>query len=380
MGSSLACHLARDPAFAGRVTVIEKDPTYARSATALSAASIRQQFSTRVNIDVSLHGVRFLRGIGEALAVGGERPDVGLREGGYLYLATAAGAASLRTMNALQCAAGADIALLDRAGLGARFPWLATDDVALGSWGRTGEGWFDGWALLQAYRNAARAGGATYVTGEVVDLERNGGRIAAARLKDGARIAGDVFVNCAGASGGRRIAALAGIDIPVFAKQRSVFSWTCPDPIAPAPLLIDVSGVWFRPEGEGFIGGHSPDDGDESDAGGDFEVDWAQWEDVVWPALAARVPAFERVRPGRAWAGHYDMNLFDHNAIVGPAAPGENFHLCNGFSGHGLQQSPAVGRGLAELIAHGRWLTLDLDDFAFGRIARDAPLREANVI
>ena len=95
---------------------------------------------------------------------------------------------------------------------------------------------------------------------------------------------------------------------------------------------------------------------------------------------ASRIPAFERVRTGRAWAGHYDMNLFDHNAIVGCAPGVQNFYLCNGYSGHGLQQSPAVGRGLSELIINDRFLTLDLSDFSYDRIARKAPLLERNVI
>lgn len=380
MGSSVACHLLMDKAFSGRVTVIEKDPTYARSATALSAASIRQQFSTRVNIDVSLYGIRFMRALGEHLAVDGDRPDIGLREGGYLYLATGAGADLLGEVNALQREAGADILLMDRGELGGRFPFLALDDIALGSWGRTGEGWYDGWGLLQAFRRKARALGAAFVEGEAASLEKQGDRIVAARLADGARVEADIFVNCAGAAGGRRIAALAGVDIPVYAKKRCVFSWTPADRIAGAPLLIDTSGAWCRPEGEGFIGGYSPDDGDERDAGEDFEVNWSEWEDVVWPALAARIPAFERVRAGRAWAGHYDMNLFDHNAIVGTAPGPGNFYLCNGYSGHGLQQSPAVGRGIAELIVHGRYLSLDLSAFAYHRILRNAPLIERNVI
>jgi len=380
MGSSLACHLLMDPAFSGRVTVIEKDMTYVRSATALSAASIRQQFSTRVNIEASLYGVAFMRSLGEKLAVGAERPEIGLREGGYLYLTTQAGAQMLREANALQREAGADILLLDPQALRARFPWLAADDIALGSWGRSGEGWYDGWGLLQAYRKKARDRGAAYVSGAAAGFTMAGDRIAAVRLADGATIDADVVVNCAGASGGRRVAAFAGVDIPVYAKKRCVFSWTCPEPIENAPLLIDTSGVWFRPEGDGFIGGFSPDDGDMTDAGDDFEVNWPEWDEVVWPAVAARVPVFERARHGRAWAGHYDMNLFDHNAIVGPAPGVANFYLCNGFSGHGLQQSPAVGRGIAELLVHGRYVTLDLSDFSYDRLVRNAPLIERNVI
>lgn len=383
MGSSLAYHLMADPAFASRVLVVEKDPTYRHSASALSAASIRQQFSTAVNIRASLYGIRFLREIGDRLAADGERPDIALREKGYLYLATEAGAPVLRENQALQEREGADIRLFSRRSLQDRFPWLNTDDLACGTWGHSGEGWFDGWALLQAFRKKARALGAEYRTGEVVGLDRADSRVTAVRLADGETIACGVVANCAGA-GGRALAAMAGVDIPVFAKRRSVFSFSCGERLDGFPLLIDTTGVWCRPEGEGFIGGVSPAASDDPDWRDDDpatqEVDWALFEEVVWPALAARVPAFEKIRPGRAWAGPYDMNLLDHNAIVGPAGEPSNFYLCNGFSGHGLQQSPAVGRGLSELILHGRYKTLDLSDFGYARIAANRPLLERNVI
>jgi FAD-dependent oxidoreductase domain-containing protein 1 len=383
MGSSVAYHLLADSAFQGRVLVIEKDPTYQRSASALSAASIRQQFSSAVNIRVSLHGIAFLRAIGDHLAVEGERPDIGLREGGYLYCATQAGAGILAENQALQRAEGADIVLMNPEELRGRFPWLNVDDLAAGTFGRTGEGWFDGWGLLQAFRRKARALGADYWTGTVAAVEREGSRIEAVRLADGRRVACRALVNCAG-SGGRGLAAMAGIDIPVFAKRRSVFTFTCPEPIA-CPLLIDPTGVYARPEGEGYICGVSPGSEDPDpdwldDEPASQEVDWPLFEERIWPALAYRVPAFEALRPGRAWAGPYDMCLFDHNAIVGRTGSLDNFYLCNGFSGHGLQQSPAVGRGLAELIAHGRFVTLDLADLGHERIAAGRPVLERNVI
>ncbi len=383
MGSSVAWHLAGLMGEGARILVIERDPTYAHSASALSAASIRQQFSSPVNIRISLHGIAFMRAVGEHLKVGEDRPRIDLREGGYLYLASPAGAGLLAELNALQRAEGADIVLMDEDGLSGRFPWLSLDGVAAGSWGRTGEGWYDGWALLQAFRKAARARGVAYRQDAVTGLERDGNRIAAVRTASGERIACGAVVNCAG-SGGRAIAAMAGIDIPVHAKRRFVFSFTCPDRLDGMPLLIDLSGAYVRPEGEGFICGISPPaeaDPDWDDADPDANVvDWSLFEETIWPALAGRIPAFERIRPGRAWAGPYDMNLFDHNAIVGPAPAVENLHLCNGFSGHGLQQCPAVGRGLAELIALGRYDSLDLSDLGYERIPAGRPLLERNVI
>jgi FAD-dependent oxidoreductase domain-containing protein 1 len=384
MGSSVACHLLCAGAFDGRVAVIDKDPTYQRSASALSAASIRQQFSTAVNVRISLHGIAFLRAIGEILEVDGERPEVGLKEEGYLYLATAAGASVLAENHVLQASAGADILLMDQADLAKRFPWLNVKDLAAGAWGRSGEGWFDGWALMQAFRRKARALGATYLTGEVTAIERAGGQVTAVKLRDGSRIGCGALVNCAGA-GSREVAALAGIDLPVHARRRDVFTFTCRERLPNCPLMIDPGGVYVRPEGEGFICGASPRTGEpdpdwRDDDPATQEPDWTVFETRVWPALAGRVPAFEAIRPGRAWSGPYDMNLFDQNAVVGRAGGIDNFYLCNGFSGHGLQQAPAVGRGLAELIVHGRYLTLDLADLGFERLAAGRPLRERNVI
>ncbi|GGK33967.1 NAD(P)/FAD-dependent oxidoreductase [Salinarimonas ramus] len=393
MGSSLAYHLLAHPGFSGRVVVVEKDPTYRLCASALSAASIRSQFSSPVNVRISLHGIRFLRAIAEHLAVEGEVPEIGLKEGGYLYLATAAGADVLRENHAVQIAEGADVALLDPDTLVARFPWLNPgEDVVMGSLGLSGEGWFDGWGLLQAFRRKAKALGAHYVAGEVVDVLRGGPRVTGVVLADGRRIACGTLVNCAGA-GGRTVAAMAGVDLPVFARRRYVFTFSCRGDVPNCPLMIDTSGVYVRPEGESadgrqFICGVSPDavedEGlswrDEDPASQD--VDWTYFEERIWPALAARVPAFEAIRPGAAWAGPYDMCALDHNALLGPAAPQgpENFLLCNGFSGHGLQQSPAVGRGLAEWIVEGRYATLDLSDLAFARIAEGRRVVERNVI
>ena len=379
MGSAIACFTLSDPAFKGVVTVVERDPAYAQASSALSASSIRQQFSTAINIELSTFGIGFLRRAGELLAVGNERPDVGLRESGYLFLASPAGTAVLEENHRLQAAHGADVALLDPAGLRRRFPWLATEGVALGSLGLTGEGWFDGYSLLQALRKKARSLGALYLAAEASGFETDGGQVRAVRLADGATLGCDVAVNAAG-PWAREPAAWLGIDLPVRARRRSVFVFTCPTPIEGAPLVIDPTGVYFRPEGRGqFICGTSPDPADDPDDL-PLEPDHALFESSIWPVLAARVPAFEALRQTSAWAGYYEYNTFDCNGIVGYHPEVRNFILANGFSGHGLQQSPAVGRGVAELIVHGGYRTLDLAPLAFGRIAANRPIRERNVV
>ncbi len=379
-GSSVAYHLARDPSFDGTVLVLERDATYQHSASALSAASIRQQFSSAVNVKISLHGIEFLREIGTHLEVDGDRPEIGLTEGGYLFLATGPGREILAGNHALQTSLGADIAFLEPDGLAARFPWLATGDLSAGCLGVTGEGWFDGWGLMQAFRRKARALGVEYREAAAAGLVVDGGRVAGVRLAGGEVIGCGAVVNAAG-SGGRAIAASAGIDIPIAIKKRMIFTFRCAEEVPGCPLLIDPSGVYVRPEGDGFLCGTAPpEDRDPDVEAGDHEVEWDLFEEVVWPTLAARVPAFERIRPGRAWAGTYDMCGFDHNVLLGAPAALPNLFLANGFSGHGLQQSPAVGRGLAELLVHGGFRTLDLSELSPDRVAAGRPVVERNVV
>jgi glycine/D-amino acid oxidase-like deaminating enzyme len=379
IGSAIAHFLCADPAFRGAVTVVERDPTYARASSALSASAIRQQFSTAVNIDIGRFGIEFLRRAGEHLEVDGERPQIGLVEPGYLYLASADGAPILERNHALQRERGVDVALLDADALRRRFGWLSTEGIALGSLGLSGEGWFDAYTLMQAFRRKARSQGARYVTAEACGFETRAHSIAAVVLADGSSIAGDVFVNAAG-PWAASVARWLDVDLPVRARKRCVFVFDCATPIEGCPLVIDPSGVWFRPEGpRRFLCGVSPDAADDADDL-PLTVDHALFEDVIWPALALRVPAFEALRQTQSWAGYYEFNTFDHNGIVGRHPGWPNFLFANGFSGHGMQQSPAVGRGVAELVVHGGYRTLDLSALAFDRIARRRPVVELNVI
>jgi FAD-dependent oxidoreductase domain-containing protein 1 len=375
MGSALAYWLTRlEPSVS--VTVVERDPSYQHASSALSAASIRQQFSTPVNIRVSQASIAFLRNAAVELRVGDEQPDIMLREAGYLYLAGVVGAAELRRAHAVQKACGADIALMDAADLERRFGWLNTSDLSLGSLGLSGEGWFDGYTLLMAFARKARQQGARYVQAEVCGFAVDGPRVTEVLTADGSRIPCTHVVNAAG-PWARRIAAMVGVNLPVFARRRTVYVISCPTAMNPFPLLIDTTGFWIRPEGRKFIAGFSPaDDSDDQP----LEPDYDSFESHLWPALAHRIPAFEEAKLERAWAGYFEMNTFDHNAILGPDSSLENFLFMNGFSGHGMQQAPVIGRAIAELILLGRFETLDLSDLLFARIAEDRPLREANVI
>lgn len=368
IGSSVAWHLAADPAFARDVVVVERDPTYARASSALSASSIRQQFSTPLNIHLSRFGIGFLRRARELLDV-----DLGLKEPGYLFLASAAGEDVLRANHAVQQAEACAVELLAPAALRARFLWIADDGVVLASHGTANEGWFDGPALMQAFRRKARERGVTYLADEVVGLSAN-----AVTLRSGDRIEAHTIVIAAGAWSGE-VAALAGIELPVEPRRRSVFVFDVRDSPGLTPLTIDPSGVWFRPEGRFFIGGTTPAE-DNDPPGAPLEVQHQEWDDMVWPALANRVPAFEAAKVVNAWAGYYEYNTFDQNGIVGRHPALESLIFATGFSGHGIQQSPAVGRAVAELIRHGAYCTLDLSPFGYERIPAGRPIHELNVV
>jgi glycine/D-amino acid oxidase-like deaminating enzyme len=378
IGSSIAYFLRQsDPAVS--VTVIERDPTYARSSSALSAASIRQQFSTPLSIQMSLFGIEFLRSIGERLEIDGVQPSIDLHEGGYLFLATPAGEATLRENHALQRSLGADIRLLDAGALQARFPWLNTEDLIAGAYGESGEGWFDGYGLVQALRKKAQALGARYIAADVTALHREGHHVTQAQTANGEVYDCDFIVNAAGAWS-RKVAQMAGIELPVFARRRSIFNVNSPARLEHCPLLIDPSGVYFRPEGKSFICGTSPSaDNDPDDLPLD-EVDHALFDDVIWPALAHRVPQFEALRVQNCWSGYYEYNVLDQNAIIGHHPDVDNCIFANGFSGHGLQQGPATGRGISELILHGRYTTLDLGSLSFTRVLENRPIVEKNVV
>jgi len=375
MGSALAYWLTRlEPSV--RVTVVERDPAYEFASSALSAASIRQQFSTAVNVRISQASIAFLRDAADELACDDEKPDIMLREHGYLYLAGVDGAADMRRAHAVQKASQAEVTLLNRADLASRFGWLHTADLALGSLGLRGEGWFDGYALLMAFARKARRQGARYVTADVCAMAIDGKRVTGVALSDGSRIRCDHVVNAAG-PWARRVAAMAEVELPVFARRRTVYLVSCPTAMTPFPLMIDPTGFWIRPDGAKFIAGLAPSDDLDDQP---LQPDYDAFESRLWPALAHRIPAFEEARLERAWAGYFEMNTFDQNAILGAHESLENLLFMNGFSGHGMQQAPVVGRAIAELILHGRFVTFDLSELSFARVAQNRPLYEANVI
>jgi FAD-dependent oxidoreductase domain-containing protein 1 len=363
IGSCTAYFLAGD----NDVIVLEKDPSYQYASTTLSAASIRTQFSLPINVRMSLFGAEFLASMAER---------IGLVRRAYLVLAGPDSAATLRANHRMQIAEGAEVALIEGADIAGRFPWLNATDLACAALGLKHEGWFDAYSLLRAVRSDAIERGARYLHDDAVAIERTGDRAVAVHTASGERIAADHVVIAAGPASGR-IAGLAGIALPIEPRKRTVFMIRAPLDGTGMPLVFDPSGLWLRPEGDGFICGISPTDASDSDATGDFNPDMELLEDLVWPLLAHRIPALEQLRLQRAWAGHYDMCLLDHNAIIGPYPDIPNLLIASGFSGHGVQHGPATGRAIAELIRFGAYRTLDLTPFGYQRVRDNRPVPES---
>jgi sarcosine oxidase len=379
VGSSVATFLALRPDFDGRIVVVERDPSFRTSSTTLSAASIRLQFSTPLNIEISRFGVEVIKHPDRYLAVDGEIPEFDFVENGYLFLATDADLATLERNHAIQRELDVPVVLLSPSELRQRFDWMNVDDLAGASLGLENEGWFDAHALLQGFRRRARSLGVVERIGEVVAVDRDGDRVSGVRLADGSRIAAGWVVNAAGPRAAD-VARMVDVELPVRPRKRLVFHLDAPISLGAAPLTIDPSGVYFRPEGPSYIAGFSPRDGEPDPDTLDLASDRAPFESFVWPAHAHPAPGFDRARLLDSWAGHYEVNTLDHNAIVGPHPVLRNLLFANGFSGHGLQQAPAVGRALAEWICSGRYETLDLAPLGYERIERNQPIRELNVV
>jgi len=363
MGSSLAYHLLQD-GLDGSVVVLEKDPTYKYASTALSAGGVRQQFSTKVNIDIGLYSIEAIERFDEEMAVDGERANAEYRQVGYLFLGAENNWKTLKRQYELQKSLGVKVELLTPEDIKKLVPAMNVESLLGGSYGPRA-GYTDPYGILQGYLRKARSLGAKVVHDEVTEILRHGDRVIGLKTAKGERIDGRAVVIAAG-PWAAEVGAMAGVELPVDPSPKMVFHFDPAEKFADIPpFFFSPRGYWCRPEtGHQFISGKDR----EVEPGFRFEWDRQYFEDAVWPELARLVPSFERLRLLRGWGGLYEVNRLDHNALLG-AYPGvEGLYVAVGFSGHGLMQAPAVGKGMSELIRTGRYETIDLSPLDADRI------------
>jgi FAD-dependent oxidoreductase domain-containing protein 1 len=377
-GGATGCAAAYFLKLAGvaRVCVIEPDPTYAKASTPVATGGCRRLFALPENIRMSQFSIDFFKDFQRHVAVDGHAPDVQWKEWGYLFVVGPGHEQVLEENYQVQASLGVNVELLDRAEIASRYPWMKSDDLALGALSPE-DGWLDPNSVLQGLRKKAQAMGVVFLRDRVVDLYMRGRRVAELELASGKRVAAEQVINAAGCWAAS-IAKLAGIDLPVNPMRRFEHYVELARDLPKMPLVKDPDRLIIRPEGKGYSVGLVRSD---EPRGFNFEVEPDWFQEVVWPACAARVPEFEALKLKREWAGLYDECELDGNMILGTCAGGpENFYVACGFSGHGLMHAPAVGRALAELIVKGRFEAIDLSRMGYQRVLDNAPYREKGIL
>ena len=379
-GSAAAYFLSENPDFDGSVLVVEPDWTYDHANTTRAQNSIREQFTNELNIRLSGFGVDFIADFHERVHVDGESPEINFRGTGYMFIADDEAAyEQLERESHDQLALGAEVEMLRPGQIAERFPYMNPDELVGARVGGMREGSFDGWAFFQGLRQRAMHNGATYIKDRVTGLTVEGGRVTRVHLESGASVGCGFAINSSGCRA-RQVATMAGLDVPIEPRARTSFVFGCRTPIEHlVPLTVTPFGVHFRREQQYFMCGTVPIDDVAIDPD-DFDIRHDEFEEQIWPVVAKYVPQFDEIGLVSSWGGQYDYNTLDHNLIIGPATEVQNFMFANGFSGHGLQQGPAVGRGLSELITYGEFRTIDLSPLGYTRIERNEPIIEHAII
>jgi glycine/D-amino acid oxidase-like deaminating enzyme len=381
MGSSVAWYLSNNKDFKGKILAVERDPTYQWTSTAASNNCMRQQFASAINVHIAQYAAEFIKEFRKNLGGDPNVPQLTIQNFGYLYLAdNEAFAHVLRNDQRTQAAAGARTRIVTPEEIKEKYPFYKLDDIVAGSLNVVDEGYFDAPSMINWWRNKARENGVEYITNEVTSINRSASQVETVRLRSGELIGAGIVVNASGPRA-KLTARMAGLDVPIEPRRRYTYIFSADRPLhCDLPLTIDPTGVHFRTEGRNYLIGCPPLLGDPGVGYDDFSYEAGIWEKKLHPILANRIPQFEHVTVVDSWVGHYEFNTFDQNAIVGPHSQVKNFIFVNGFSGHGTQQAPAMGRGVSELITYGEYRTLDLTPFSYGRLDRGEPLIERAVI
>lgn len=372
-GSAIAYHLSQ--AGIRNIVLLERESATGKGSTGKSMGGVRAQFSTEVNIRMSLYSIPFFAEFDERTG-----HESGYKPHGYLFVATRqAHLDYLRTNQALQHRLGLTQArMLSRDELIAAAPQIRHDDVLGGSFCPT-DGFVDPYSVMNGFALKAQEQGTRLLRGcEVTGVEVRAGRVTAVEAQPHGRIETRTVVNAAGAWG-RSVAAMAGADLPIHPLRRMLIP-TEPFPLIPErfPMLIDMSnGFHFRPEGRGLLlAWNDP----EETPGFRTAFDPGFIEKILTRAVE-RVPAFEalEVNPKRGWAGLYEVSP-DHHAILGAAPEVEGLYYANGFSGHGVMHSPATGKIVADLIARGTTDLIDAQLLSVRRFAEGREIHETAVL
>jgi len=364
IGSSISYNLAND-GFDGNIIVIEKDPTYEFASTTLSAGGVREQFSLSENIRISQYGIKVFEHFDEIMDLDGDPAHAEFKQNGYLFLISKKNSPIIRKNYEIQKGLGAHVSLLSIDDLKKLIPHLNTDDLVGGSFGSRA-GYLDPYGVLQGFIKKGKQLGVEYLYEEVTGIEVKKEKVEGVLTDKGNQIRCGVVINAAGPYASV-VGKMAGIDLPVNPVRKMAYVF---DPKIKfdydLPLVIDTDGLlYFRHEtGKTILTGKSiPDE----PPGFNFEWDRDYYMDVVWPQAAERIPTFDTAKLIRGWAGLYAMNSVDGNAIIGHLGDVQGLYGAIGFSGHGLQQSPAIGKCLSELIQFGKYQTIDLSCFSFDR-------------
>ncbi len=375
MGSAAAYYLVKaDPRL--HVVVVEKDPAYTHASTTLSMSNARIQFSLGENIRISQYAFEVLARFEEDMAVEDRRPHVALRSEGNLFFVDSNGRRAAEKALSLQQELNCAVQWWTPEQIRQRYPLFRLDGLEGGTFGAQ-DGHFDAYGVLMGYKAKSRALGVVYLHDEVTRIRVSQGKIDGVDLKSGDSLSAAFVINCAGAWCAD-VARTAGVHLPVQPVKRQVFVLdTKVKPEGPLPLTVLPSGLYFRTETGGTIllGKSMPED----PVGYDFSWDDQRFMEILWPELAEFVPAFDTLKLVRGWAGLYAVNTLDSNAILGQWPEIQGLLLANGFSGHGLQQGPAVGRYLSEIIT-GSQHVLDLSIFSPERILLNRPLSEQGLV
>ncbi len=371
MGSSTAYHLlATDPSLS--VAVVERDSQYAKASTVLSDGNVRIQFNLEENIRISQHTLQVLETFDNDMATDRYRPEVAARHQGNLFLADDAGETAALAGAELQRNLGCDVEWLDVEEIADRYPGYRSEGLAGGTFAQI-DGSVDPSAVLRGYRNKAIELGGEYIEDEVIQLLADDDGMKGVRLGTGGDLVSGQVVNTAGAWSAD-LARSLGVDLPVQPVMRTVYVVSTTVPTKGLPSVFLPSGVYALPEHDEtwLIAWSRPED----PIGYDFTPARQQrFTDLIWPELYAHLPAFDSLKVETAWAGLYAVNTLDGNAILGEWPTLRGLYLATGFSGHGFQQCPAVGRYLSEQLL-GLPHTLDLGRLGPQRVIENRPLHE----